>query len=99
MKIVILGGSGYLASCLCYYLKKDNKVTLVSRSNKKINFNYKNVEIKKGNYFSPKSLIKIFKNKDYIFHLVGANSFASNKNKKKSFNLKKINSNNHRSCE
>ena len=51
MKIVILGGSGYLASCLCYYLKNDNKVILVSRSNKKINFNYKNVEIKKGNYF------------------------------------------------
>ena len=22
MKIVILGGSGYLASCLCFYLKK-----------------------------------------------------------------------------
>lgn len=89
MKIVILGGSGYLATCLCYYLKNDNKVTLVSRSNKKINFNYKNVEVKKVNYFSPKSLIKVFKSKDYIFHLVGANSFSSNKNKKKSFNLKK----------
>ncbi len=88
MKIVILGGSGYLASCLCFYLRKKNKITLVSGSKRKINFKLKNVDIVKGNYYSLKSLIKIFKKKDYVFHLVGANSLFSKKNKKKSFNLK-----------
>ena len=88
MKIVILGGSGYLASCLCFYLKKKNKITLVSRSKKKINFSFKNVDIIKGNYYSLKSLVKIFENKHYIFHLVGANSIYSKNNKKKSFYLK-----------
>lgn len=88
MKIVILGGSGYLASCLCFYLKKKNKITIVSRLKKKINFPFKNVDIKKGNYFSLKSLIKIFEKKDYVFHLVGSNSYYSKNNKKKSFYLK-----------
>lgn len=88
MKIVILGGSGYLASCLCFYLRKKNKITLVSRSKRKIKIKHKNVDIEKVNYYSFKSLIKIFKKKDYIFHLVGANSFFSKKNKIKSFNFK-----------
>ena len=55
MKIVILGGSGYLASCLCFYLKKRNKITLVSRSKKKIKIKHKNVDIEKVNYYSLKS--------------------------------------------
>ena len=89
MKIVILGGSGYLASCLCFYLKKKNKIILGTRNIKKINYKFKNVEIKKVNYLSYKSIEKILKKTDYIFHLVGANSEFSEKNKKKSLILKK----------
>ena len=88
MKIVILGGSGYLASCLSYYLKKKNKITLVSTKPDKINYRLRNVKIKKANYLKLNSLIKIFKNQDYILHLVGANKHDSSKYKKKNFNLK-----------
>ena len=83
MKIVILGGSGYLASCLSYYLKKKNKITLVSTKPDKINYRLRNVKIKKANYLKLNSLIKIFKNQDYILHLVGANKHDSSKYKKK----------------
>ena len=89
MKIVILGGSGYLASCLCFYLKKKNKIILGTRDIKKINYKFKNVEIKKVNYLSYKSIEKILEKADYVFHLIGANSKFSEKNKKKSLNLKK----------
>ncbi len=89
MKIVILGGSGYLASCLCFYLKKKNKIILGTRDIKNINYKFKNVEIKKVNYLSYKSIEKILEKTDYVFHLVGANSKFSEKNKKKSSNLKK----------
>ena len=89
MKIVILGGSGYLASCLCFYLKKKNKIILGTRNIKKIRYKFKNVEIRKVNYLSSKSIESILDKTDYIFHLVGANSQFSQKNKKKSLNLKK----------
>lgn len=89
MRVVILGGSGYLASCLCFYLKKKNEVTLVTRNKKKINYRFKNVKIKEVNYFSLKSMVKILEKKDYAFHLIGSNSLYSEKNKKKSLNLKK----------
>ena len=98
MKIVILGGSGYLASCLCFYLKKKNKIILGTRNTKKINYKFKNVEIKKVNYLSYKSIEKILKKTDYIFHLVGANSEFSEKNKKKSLILKKKNYKNNLKC-
>ena len=89
MKIVILGGSGYLATSICFYLKKKNKITLVTRNKKKIKYKFKDVEIKETNYLSSKSLIKIFDKKDLVFHLVGTNSRFSEINKKKSLELKK----------
>ena len=89
MKIVILGGSGYLSSCLCFYLQKKNKITLATRNKNKINYKFKNVKIIKINYLSYKSIEKILAKTDYVFHLIGANSLFSENNKKKSFNLKK----------
>lgn len=88
MKIVILGGSGYLASCLSYYLKKKNKITLASTKPNKISYKFKNLKVKKINYLNIELLIKIFKNQDYILHLVGANKHDSSKYKKKNYNLK-----------
>ena len=88
MKIVILGGSGYLSSSLCFYLKKKNKIILGTRDIKKINYKFKNVKIKKVNYLSYKSIEKILEKTDYVFHLVGANSKFTEKNKKRSLNLK-----------
>ena len=89
MKIVILGGSGYLASCLCFYLKKKNKIILGTRNIKKIKYKFKNVEIREVNYLSYKSIENILDKTDYVFHLVGANSKFSENNKKKSLDLKK----------
>ena len=88
MKIVILGGSGYLASCLSYYLKEKNKIILASTNPDKISYRFRNVKIKKVSYLKLNSLNKIFKNQDYVFHLVGANKHDSSKYKKKNFNLK-----------
>ena len=67
MKIVILGGSGYLASCLCFYLKKKNKIILGTRDIKKINYKFKNVKIKKVNYLSYKSIEKNFRKNRLCF--------------------------------
>ena len=89
MKIVILGGSGYLSSCFYFYLKKKNKIILATRNKNKISYKFKNVKIIKINYLSYKSIEKILVKTDYVFHLIGANSLFSENNKKKSFNLKK----------
>jgi nucleoside-diphosphate-sugar epimerase len=89
MKIVILGGSGYLATSICFYLKKKNKITLVTRNKKKINYKFRDVQIKETNYLSLKSLVKIFEKKDLVFHLIGANSEFTKKNKKKTLDFKK----------
>jgi len=94
MRILILGGSGYLSSYLSNYLLKKNQVTVGSRDKKKIDYNYPKLRKIQINYYSNSDLKKKIINFDIVFHLVGMSSRECNKKGEGSIRIKKKITNN-----
>lgn len=94
MRILILGGSGYLSSYLSNYLLKKNQVTVGSRDKKKIDYNFPKLRKIQVNYYSNSDLKKKIKNFDIVFHLVGMSSKECNKKGERSVQIKKKITNN-----
>jgi nucleoside-diphosphate-sugar epimerase len=94
MRILILGGSGYLSSYLSNYLLKKNQVTVGSRDKKKIDYNYPKLRKIQINYYSNSDLKKKIINFDIVFHLVGMSSKECNKKGEGSIRIKKKITNN-----
>jgi UDP-glucose 4-epimerase len=89
MKILILGGSGYLSSYLSNYLLKKNKVSVASRDKKKIDYSFPKLKKLQIDYYSIRDLNKKIKNFDIVLHLVGMNFKESIKAGEKSVQIKK----------
>ena len=87
IKILITGGSGYLAVNIANLLKTSFKITLVTRNPEKIKLRHKNIKIKKISY-TQKDLINCSKKHDVVIHLVGTSSAFSSSNKKVSMSVK-----------
>ena len=80
MRILILGGSGYLGFALANYLSDFFKVTLCTRSIKRVKSLQKKCLIIKSNYFNFKELKKTIKGHDVVIHCVGMSSAQLIKN-------------------
>lgn len=82
MKVLILGGSGYLGFALANYLSVFFTVTLCSRYPNKVKSLKKNCHIVKSNYLNIEQLNKIIKGHDVVIHSVGMSSAQIIKNNK-----------------
>ena len=89
MKILITGGSGYLATSVSLLLSKNFNIVLVTRNPKKISrIKNKNISIIKVTDYKKNQIQKHIKDCDCIIHFVGLNKFDSNKNPKKAIKVK-----------
>jgi len=84
MKILIVGGTGFIGQHLTKELVKKHEVTVLARDKKKA----KKVVI--GDVFDPKLIQKITKNQDIIYHLVGG-GYVSTTSKKGYQKLRHLN--------
>jgi len=80
MKVLILGGSGYLGFALANYLSDFFTVTLCSRYPNKVKSLKKKCHIVKCNYLNIKQLNKVIEGHDIILHSVGMSSAQISKN-------------------
>ena len=80
MKIIILGGSGYLGFALANYLSYFFKVTLCTRSVTRVKSLQKKCLIIKTNYSNFIQLKKTIKGHDVVIHCVGMSSTQLSKN-------------------
>jgi len=70
--VVILGGTGFIGQRLCEYLLNSGAhVTIVGKSNKKIDFHSKYLQIKNFDLMEIQHNKEIFENKNYVFQLSG----------------------------
>ena len=90
MRILITGGSGFIAGRLAFYLnKKGYDVTIGSRNDlNQFNLNSK-VKVVKTNWNDKHSIAECCKNKDIIIHAAGMNSQLCEKYPNESINFKK----------
>lgn len=89
MKILITGGSGYLATSVSLLLSKKFKIVLCTRNPKKISkIKRKNINIVKISDYNINQIGKYIKGCDYIIHFVGLNKIDSNREPKKALNVK-----------
>ena len=71
MKILVIGGNGFLGFNLIKKLnKKNNKITVLDQKIFKLK-TLKNLRIVKGNFLNKNVLLRVIKNQDYVFHLAG----------------------------
>ena len=89
MKVLILGGSGYLGFALANYLSFFFKVTLCTRSLNRVKSLKKKCLLVKSNYLDIKQLEKIIKGHDVVIHSVGMTSSQISKDNN-GLKLKKI---------
>jgi nucleoside-diphosphate-sugar epimerase len=80
MKVVILGGSGYLGFALANYLSVFFKITLCTRSLDRVKSIKKKCLIVKNNYLDIKQLEKVIRGHDVVIHSVGMSSVQISKN-------------------
>ena len=89
MKILITGGSGYLATSTAYFLSKKNEIILLTRNPNKIkNMLKKKIKIIKLKNFKDELSNKVLDNCNCIIHFAGMNKSSSNKFVKKAVDLK-----------
>lgn len=90
MKILITGGSGYLASSAAYYLSNFYKIILLTRNPKKIKrISNDKIKVIKIKDYNKKDLKKNYSGCNCIIHFAGMNKTYSNKFENKAINFKK----------
>ena len=83
MKILVIGGCGFVGSSLVKFLIHSNhKVTVFDKKNKLINnFQHRNLKFIKGDIYSISHLDKSIKNNDVVYHLAGLSDLNDTLNK------------------
>ena len=93
MKILITGGSGFLAGILSRYLsRKGHKIFLLTRNIRNVKYSNQNINVTEISWENHSSISSLFEDIDIVIHTAGFNSTSSARFPNESLSFSRISS-------